>query len=228
MSTNLVVQTLIPVLVQQIPFIFRKGSKLFIADVKPLPQNDVPIRVCNGVAYGSFAFHVYNRRFAHFYGKYSIPFLDYFRTDPKWAVSNPRYGEIDAKNRLRLCLDNIPRNQTVTVIVDTECKVDPQQYLIIRITPQGEVLSESEREKTVELINSRDFSILGFKMRISARCTQAAIFEIRLIRRTPDPPVMIPAEFVNILTSGSSSEKIIEWEVDLNPGEIKRYRITMT
>lgn len=228
MNPELAVATLTPILVKGIPFIWRRGSKFFIADVAHLPQKDVPIRILNGVAYGSFAFSVYNRKLAHFYNKYSIPFLDYFKTNPKWDVSNPRYGEIDSKNRLKLNLDNIPRNQTVIVFVDTECKVDPEQYLTKRFTPPGDLLSEGEPERMVEIVNNRDFAILGFKSKLRARYEGDRCFQIRLVRPAPGQSLEIPKEFISVSSVQSSPNKIVEWEVDMQPGEIKRFRVTMT
>lgn len=213
-----------PVLVKGIPFLVRK---FLVADVKPIPQRLVPIRVCNGVAYGSFAFSVYNKRLAKFYNKYSIPFLDYFKTEPKWRVSNPKYGEINSKNHLILHLDNIPRNQTVIVIVDTECKVDPKQYLRIRCDPPQGILSHENPETMVEIINTRDFQILGFRAEIKTRCGDKSRFEIKFIQPHPRKSIIYPQEFINLAFDHRGEEKTVSWEIDLQGGEIKRYTIKL-
>jgi hypothetical protein len=88
-------------------------------------------------------------------------------------------------------------------------------------------LSETEPEKTVEIINNRDFAIFGFRARVKARSTEARSYEIRFAQSANEQSIVIPTEFIRIISEQSNSEKTVEWEVDLRAGEIKRFKVRM-
>jgi hypothetical protein len=216
------ITTLTPVIVKYVPFIARKASRFAVAEVKWFPSQSVPIRVINGVAYGTFAFQVFNKRYARYHDKYSIPFLDYFKVDPKWKVSDSKYGKIDDKNRLRLELDNIPRGQTILVFVDTEARVNTTDFVVQNCNPPE--LSHNNYACDVEIINRRDFCVFGFKAQI--RVADDNCDNLRIVQNLGER-IQIPKEDLTILTITGSTAKIVSWIVDLTEGQIKRYRVTL-
>jgi hypothetical protein len=224
---EITIATFAPVLVKGVSDIVKKLFKRLVADVTPLPLKSNCIQICNGIAYGTFAFKIYNRRFARFYNKYSIPFLDFFRPNPSWRISNPRYGRINSKNCLILELDNIPRNQNVLIMVDTECKVDPSRYVRVRLDPPNVVLSSAVPECNVEIINTHDFPIFGFRPEISAEYSGECKFQVDILRQNPPGFDPLPSDFIEVKSDPIGPRKTVSWNVDISPHDSNRYRIRM-
>jgi hypothetical protein len=151
--------------------------------------------------------------------------LDYFKTEPKWTVSDPKYGQVDVKNVLKLFLDNIPRNQNVIIIVDTEAKVNVEEFVRVRCSRPG--LTAVDRECDVEIINTRDFPIFGFKPQINAVFGDVDGVQVTVTETVPHAPNPLPHEFVSVTSTAESNNKRICWDVDLESLAVKRYRVSL-
>ena len=222
---SIAIKILEPILIASVNTLKKRILGSFVAEIIRVTPVTSSIRISNGVAYGSFVFLVKNKRLARWYDKYSIPFLDFFGSDAIWTISDPKYGKINSKNTLQLELDNIPRNQTVMIHVDTSCKVEPTKYIIMNIEPSGIILQENMSECEVEIINNQDFSILGLNIEIDANFIYGNV-DILYVK---DIGILekIPQEFIRIIDQEYPNMKKIVWEVDLSPREIKRFRVRL-
>lgn len=211
-----------PILVAGVNFLKKKLINSLVAEVTPITSPTSSIKISNSVAYGSYKFLVKNKRFAVWYDKYSIPFMSFFGSDPTYKITDPTYGFIDIKNILNLELDNIPRNQTVMIHVDTSCEVDPTEYITLNINPPNVILSETIPECMLEIINNQEFEILGLNVELKAsndECKVEIIY-IRDLGRTES----FPQEFIRISETELVNLNKVEFSIDLSPNEVKRFR----
>ena len=214
--------SLTPVIVEYTPLLARKALRYTIADVKLCTAESLPVRVIYGKAYGTFVFKVCNKRYARSHDKFSIPFLDYFKTEPKWKISESKYGEIDKKNRLILFLDNIPRDQTILVYVDTEADVNTNEFVSQNNNPSE--VTRTDYQCKVQIINRRDFSIQGH--RVQVKVSDAPQEQIR-VQEGSDGWVELPRDALTFSPIPGSHSINVSWEVDLSQGQTRRFRVSL-
>ena len=214
----------LPILVETVPWIFRKLRQSKIAEIRPVPC-DEPIKVIKSVAYGMYRFEVYNKRRATRHDKYSLPLFTSCRK-ARATVSPPTWGKVDSKGTLILELDNISREQTVTIVVDVECPQDINELISITMEPEG-ILSRTNPSCDVEVFNRRDWPVIGVPVVVQAKIPRNCPCTVSRVVSSPPSLTPLHPDIVDIRSSRLRKVEEISWPTDLGPREHQKFKVTL-
>jgi len=219
-----VVSLALPILIKTVPWVFRKLWKSKIAVVRPVSCED-PIKVINSVAYGMYRFEVYNKRRATRYNKYSLPL---FTTCSKAraTVSPPTWGKIDSKGTLILELDNIKREQTVTIVVDVECPQEISELISITTEPKG-ILSRTNPSCDVRVFNRRDWPVIGVPLVVQAKIPKDHTCTVSRVISSPPSVTQLTSDTVDIRSSKLGRGEEVSWSTDIGPRKHQNFKVAL-